>query len=188
MTPVEIGSREWQELVSDTRTAASTSAWVVGDNALRVPHGHLEEFAEAAEVNYGTLRNYRYVASRWPEDARVDGASFKVHAVLASREDRFELCHPGMTKKEALEAIGNSTTDRRGQQAATVLSVVNEIIEIKRRVRAAFRVTVSMNPTDNDRQLILSDLADVESETEEFRLYLLGESLDDTIARIMEEV
>jgi hypothetical protein len=79
MTQIEVGSREWQELVSETRTAASTSAWVVGDNALAVApldgtkrsSENLREFAEQTEVNLASMQSYRYVAYRWPEDARV---------------------------------------------------------------------------------------------------------------------
>lgn len=188
MTPVEVGSREWQELVSDTRSAASSSAWTVGDNALRVSHGHLEEFAEAAEINYPTLRNYRYVANRWPADRRVLGTSFKVHQVLAGREDRFSLCHPGMTVKEANDLIGRSSVDRGGDPAPTQVSLINEIIEVKRRIRKIFRATVEMDPSDDDKQLILSDWADVEEAAEEYRMLLLGEGVEAAIAKIMEEV
>jgi hypothetical protein len=188
MTQVEVGSREWQELVSETRTAASTSAWVVGDNALRVELHHLGEFAEEVEVSYDTVKRRRWVASRWPSVNRFTETSFKVHDVLASRPDRFDLIKAGMTVKEAKAKIGQSIVDRGGAPVPTLISVIHEITEVKRRLRAAFRVTVSMDPSENDKQLILSDLADVEEVAEEFRLFLLGEGVDDTIRKIMEEV
>lgn len=188
MTQIEVGSREWQELVSETRTAVSASGWTVGDNALKIAPQDLAEFAEAAEVGYPTMQRYRFVASRWPEHSRECGTSFKVHEVLAGREDRHLLIRAGMTVKEARAAIGHSIVDRGGDPVPTLISVIHEITEIKRRIRAAFRVTVSMDPSDNDKQLILSDLADVEQVAEEYRLYLLGEGVDETIAKILEEV
>jgi hypothetical protein len=93
-----------------------------------------------------------------------------------------------MTVKEAKASIDLSVVDRGGDPPPTLIGIINQLVEVKTRIRAAFRVTVSMDPSENDKQLILSDLADVEEVAEEFRLFLLGEGVDDTIRKIMEEV
>ncbi len=47
----------------------------------------LRRFAESIGLSFHTVRTYRWVASRWPEEQRQEGVSFEVHRILASAED-----------------------------------------------------------------------------------------------------
>jgi hypothetical protein len=98
--------RCWDELVAEGRelaAAANGQQWRIGDLALEVaemrPHGgvpadvetRLNRFSNEIGVPFNTLRDYRRVAARWPEDTRVSSVSFFVHRAFAGLDDRFDL-------------------------------------------------------------------------------------------------
>lgn len=61
----------------------------------------LKRYATDIDMSYGTLQNYRRVSDAWPRSARADGVGHKVHEVLATQPDRFDLIHEGMSVREA---------------------------------------------------------------------------------------
>ncbi|MFF2085399.1 DUF6192 family protein [Nocardia sp. NPDC058176] len=54
-----------------------------GDEVLTVEWG-LRMYAEDVGIPESTLTNYRWVASRWPEDFRVPGVSYYIHKIFAA--------------------------------------------------------------------------------------------------------
>jgi hypothetical protein len=76
-------------------TTLDGSQWALGDLAIRVAgpgaqtHAHdgstakLSFFADAIGIHHEQLARYRSVASAWPPDTRVPGASWTLHRTLA---------------------------------------------------------------------------------------------------------
>lgn len=103
------------------REQADDMQWVEGDLALQVevlppterPRDAetgefladeakaLRRYAEDIGLNRSTLLDYRRAAEAWPPSARALGVPWRVHSVLASLEDRFDLIQPGMSVREA---------------------------------------------------------------------------------------
>ncbi|WP_405673692.1 DUF6192 family protein [Streptomyces sp. NBC_01530] len=61
-----------------------------GTDDLYTVEESLSMFADDIGVSVATVRDWRYVASRWPAAKRKDGVSFTVHRILASVEDQEE--------------------------------------------------------------------------------------------------
>jgi hypothetical protein len=107
---------------------------------------------------------------------------------LQSLENRFDLIRPGMKRLEARRLAEQSTQaygDGPGGEI-TLLKILTEIIEIRRRVRLTARAAVAFQPSASGKEQILSDLADVETEIDHFKQFLTGMSVDEAIAKIME--
>jgi len=111
--PVKIVFAEWVRLGQNFCAAANTLQWFVGDwaafgqtrfapdTSLRTEKelldepdrdcGHLERFAQANHLEYGTLRNYAWVSRRLAHATRVASLSWTHHRAVASlplREQR----------------------------------------------------------------------------------------------------
>ncbi|MFD9863442.1 DUF6192 family protein [Streptomyces alboflavus] len=123
-------SRErYDELVKlgrDWVAAMSAAQWRLGDAALEIepmrsyggasPSGKddlftvseaIRMFAEDVGMAYSTIRDYRWVASRWPKQHRQAGVSHTIHKVLASIPD----------ETERFEAVNNPPPHPRGGPA-----------------------------------------------------------------------
>jgi hypothetical protein len=93
--PEQAASWTYDDYVAAWHEVESRSAWFRADLALAVVtncggEGILQNYAWELGVSYGTMRNYRYVASRWPLSLRSD-ISFAAAKALAPLDDRFEL-------------------------------------------------------------------------------------------------
>lgn len=195
MTPIEPGSPEWQLLVSRARSADTASAWEVGDAALQAApmstrgrsDDALRRFAEDTEISFPKLQRYRLVSNAWPNATRVASCSHRTHLRLASLPDRFQLIHSGMKAEEA-EAIAAQRKQTGGDPTrTTLLSILASVTESRHRLRVAFRDTMAFDPSDSDKEHILGNLAELETETEQFRNYLTGMGLDEAITAMLEE-
>lgn len=109
--PTTIGNvtkRRYNQLVREGRDLVeqqSRCQWKLGEAALEIEplrtHGGtsgegselltvseaLHLFAEDIGVNYSSLKHWRWVAARWPEEYRVAGVSHTIHRILASISD-----------------------------------------------------------------------------------------------------
>ncbi|MEV8022932.1 DUF6192 family protein [Streptomyces sp. NPDC086554] len=106
----QIGSvsiERYGQIVERLREAVeklSKSSFIIGDGALEVvpmqDHGGrsvrddlfgvsawLHRLSEDVNVPYNTLKSYRWVASRWPEQHRCSGVAFSTHQTLAAISD-----------------------------------------------------------------------------------------------------
>ncbi|MGW0207343.1 DUF6192 family protein [Streptomyces sp. NPDC003233] len=111
--------RDWVETMSGVQ-------WQLGDAGLEIepmrsygganPSGNEElftvseairMFAEDVGLAYSTVRDYRWVASRWPKERRRAGVSQTIHKILASIPD----------EQERFEAVDNPPPDPRGGPA-----------------------------------------------------------------------
>ncbi|MEU2867490.1 DUF6192 family protein [Streptomyces mirabilis] len=122
-------SRErYEELVKlgrDWVAAMSSAQWCIGDAAVEIepmrsygganPSGQdglftvsesIRTFAEDIGLSYATVRDYRWVASRWPAKCRRADVSHTIHKVLASILD----------EQERFEAVNNPPPNPRGGQ------------------------------------------------------------------------
>ncbi|MFB7509243.1 DUF6192 family protein, partial [Streptomyces broussonetiae] len=97
----------YEQIVERLREAAeklSKSSFIIGDGALEVvpmqEHGGrsvgddlfgvsawLHRLSEDIDVPYNTIKEYRWVASRWPERHRCPGVAFSTHQILAAISD-----------------------------------------------------------------------------------------------------
>ncbi|KAB2340549.1 DUF6192 family protein [Actinomadura rudentiformis] len=115
----------YEELVREARELVELQTrcqWGLGDKALEIEplqrhggqgHGPVENmagvnellqmFADDVGAALNTIRNYRWVSSRWPAQRRRKGVSHYVHAILASIPD----------EAERWEAIDNPPLDER---------------------------------------------------------------------------
>ncbi|MBC9718897.1 RacO protein [Streptomyces sp. TRM66268-LWL] len=98
---------QYEQIVARLRDAVEKlpkSQFIIGDGALEVcpmqDHGGrsvgddlfgvsawLRRLSEDINVPYNTLRSYRWVASRWPEQQRCPGVAFSIHQTLAAISD-----------------------------------------------------------------------------------------------------
>jgi hypothetical protein len=111
--------RDWVETMSGVQ-------WQLGDAAMEIepmrsyggtnPSGSEElftvseairMFAEDVGLAYSTVRDYRWVASRWPKERRRQGVSHTIHKILASIPD----------EQERFEAVDNPPSNPRGGPA-----------------------------------------------------------------------
>lgn len=88
----------WNDLVARGRNARERlgqAKWELGDLADEVETsyngGQLQVYADEIELEYNTLRGYRYVSRAWPSDLRRSKAPWSVYEMLAGREDRYEI-------------------------------------------------------------------------------------------------
>lgn len=67
--------------------------WDRADRAHKIAneYGKLKEFAEEVGENYGTLKQYSYVAKQYEKQFRYEMLSFRHHMVVAHKEDRYAL-------------------------------------------------------------------------------------------------
>jgi hypothetical protein len=118
-----VSAERYELLVEKLRDAVeklSRSQFIIGDGALEVvpmqEHGGrsvgddlfgvsawLHRLSEDINVPYNTLKEYRWVASRYPERHRCAGVAFSTHQVLAAISD----------PEERWEAIKNPPLDER---------------------------------------------------------------------------
>jgi len=66
----------------------SSTQWEKGDLLLDLSGESLKAFSEHVNDTYQQLRNYRWVASRYPASVRTDTVSYTHHERVAGREDR----------------------------------------------------------------------------------------------------
>jgi hypothetical protein len=114
---------ELVELGRDWVAAMSSAQWRIGDAALEIEpmrsHGGtnlsgqedlftvsecMRTFAEDIGLSYATVRDYRWVSSRWPAQRRRADVSHTIHKILASIPD----------EQERFEAVGNPPPNPRG--------------------------------------------------------------------------
>ncbi|WP_269467135.1 MULTISPECIES: LmbU family transcriptional regulator [Streptomyces] len=78
--------RAWEEIGSQLRELASSSAWWMGDWLLFGENAYSGRYREAVGrtgLDYQTLRNYAWVARRFEQHRRRDALSFAHHAEVA---------------------------------------------------------------------------------------------------------
>ncbi|MFD8146659.1 LmbU family transcriptional regulator [Streptomyces sp. NPDC059708] len=78
--------RSWEEIGSQLRDLASSSAWWLGDWLLFGETAYSGRYREAVGrtgLDYQTLRNYAWVARRFEHGRRRDALSFAHHAEVA---------------------------------------------------------------------------------------------------------
>jgi hypothetical protein len=80
----------WQRVGLQVGVLVDSSAWWIGDWLLYGQRTYGDRYATAAAAtgfSYQTLRNYAWVASRFPMSRRRDSLSFGHHAELAALDD-----------------------------------------------------------------------------------------------------
>jgi hypothetical protein len=110
--PAEWQAWSYDDFVRAGREVASRSAWLYGDLACGVEtsygEGTLAKYAVDIGVGYDVLREYRRIASAFPQNERALAFSFGVHQALASQPDRLELLRSRRwTIAEARELIAS---------------------------------------------------------------------------------
>ncbi|MFI9825557.1 DUF6192 family protein [Streptomyces sp. NPDC052013] len=78
-----------------------------GTDALFTVSEALRMFAEDVGLAYSTVRDYRWVASRWPKERRRADVAHTIHKILASIAD----------EQERFEAVNNPSPHPRGGPA-----------------------------------------------------------------------
>lgn len=123
--------REWQELVDEGRRIESGRNWALGDLALEVQTAYgeqtLERFADEVGVPYESLRDYRFVASRYESALRNAHLAWSVYKTFAPLDDRHDVI--GSRPQWTVAAARDFVAHRK--------SVVREVTEHVDRARLA---------------------------------------------------
>jgi hypothetical protein len=85
--PPRIPLDEWSRIGRHIFAIADSSAWWLGDWLIYGQSQYPDRYKRAIEetgLDYQTLRNYAWVARRYPESRRRGGVSFQHHAEVAS--------------------------------------------------------------------------------------------------------
>lgn len=85
--PVDMGYEEWQNAGHMLAGVLSSSSWWLGDWLIYGREHYSDRYeraVHAAGLSYQTLRNYAWVAGRYPAGRRRPALSFQHHAALAS--------------------------------------------------------------------------------------------------------
>lgn len=83
----------WCDVGHSLRVLSEASAWCLGDWLNYGERAYGQRYKEALELtglDYQTLRNYAWVARRFPLSRRRDGASFQHHAEVAALPDALQ--------------------------------------------------------------------------------------------------
>lgn len=165
----------YEALVAEGRELvelASRCQWKLGDDAVEIEPirlrggGHprpgeellfsvqesLGRFADDIGLSLSTIRNYRFVSSRWPRERRVKGISHKVHFILASIDDDRErfaaILDPPLDPRTGTKRWTSDLAKRRvGQQVSrpeTVAEKVHAVHELVRDDRVAGTVATDL--------------------------------------------
>jgi hypothetical protein len=85
--PARLSFEKWLIIGQRLSSIASSSAWCLGDWLIygeAAFKGRYREAVERTSLDYQTLRNYAWVARRFPPTRRRDGLSFAHHAEVAA--------------------------------------------------------------------------------------------------------
>ena len=91
LLPKELTFAKWNEIGELIVKVANASAWWIGDWVARGQWDFGSQYKEAIEktgLDYGTLRNYAWVAGKFDLSRRRDKLSFAHHAVVAALSQR----------------------------------------------------------------------------------------------------
>ena len=89
--PKRLNLEEWQRIGDKIFRVADSSKWWLGDWLVYGQDRYPERYRQAIEetsLDYKTLRNYAWVARRFPEGARREALSLQHHAEVAGLELR----------------------------------------------------------------------------------------------------
>lgn len=117
-----------------------------------------------------------------------------IRQALANPEVANEVFSENRSKADAMNAIRHDDQQKgfvlspsQASSASPVLSKLDVLVFLgnaKDALRRASRLGVSLGLTGDEE--VISDLGDVETEAEQFRMYLTGMGVDEVIAKIME--
>jgi hypothetical protein len=85
--PARLSFEKWLIIGQRLSSVASSSAWCLGDWLIygeAAFKGRYREAVERTSLDYQTLRNYAWVARRFPPTRRREGLSFAHHAEVAA--------------------------------------------------------------------------------------------------------
>ncbi|MDI5980593.1 LmbU family transcriptional regulator [Amycolatopsis magusensis] len=88
--PGDVSVDEWREIGNHIIVIANSSAWWLGDWLIYGQDHYPDRYKRAVEetsLDYQTLRNYAWIARRYPLHRRHAKLSFQHHAELASLPD-----------------------------------------------------------------------------------------------------
>ncbi|MFI0374185.1 LmbU family transcriptional regulator [Actinomadura sp. 1N219] len=88
--PAELPLRSWVEIGRQIAVIADASAWWLGDWLLYGQARYPDRYQRAIDrtgLSYQTLRNYAWIARRFPVSRRRDTLSMQHHAVVAALSD-----------------------------------------------------------------------------------------------------
>ncbi len=138
---------EWQDIGKRIFAAADSSAWWLGDWLIYGRSTYPDRYRRAVEetlLDYQTLRNYAWVARRFPPRRRRPALSFQHHAELASLpEDEQEYWMDRAEKlnwsKSFLRSRVRAARQREetGQEATTRMHIQMNLAQDRRRRWAA---------------------------------------------------
>jgi hypothetical protein len=84
--PQQLPYEKWLDIGRELAAVSTSSAWCLGDWLLHGEHAYSGRYREAIErtsLDYQTLRNYAWVARRFPPSRRRDTLSFAHHTEVA---------------------------------------------------------------------------------------------------------
>jgi hypothetical protein len=144
--PDGISFDSWRELGSRVAHVVNCSAWWLGDWLLYGEHAYSDRYEQAisdTSLGYQTLRNYAWVARKFPMSRRRDTLSFGHHAEVAALPDDEQ--DVWLARAQRLSWSRNQL--RRGLRAAKLVNRRTFSDEESRHTRA-LRIDVSTERHD----------------------------------------
>ena len=131
--PETLTYAEWVRAGRNVARIASSSAWFIGDWLVCGQSRYEDRYREAIKavgLDYQTVRNYAWVARRFPVERRREGLSFQHHAEVASlspqEQDRLlAAAEEGGWSRNALRAQVQRA--RRGGEPSAASPVVQPL-------------------------------------------------------------
>ncbi|MCP3801928.1 LmbU family transcriptional regulator [Allokutzneria sp. A3M-2-11 16] len=118
--PEKTSLQAWMQIGNQLSSVHESSAWWVGDWLVfgqdRYPDRYKKAIAETT-LDYQTLRNYAWVARRFPASRRRDRLSFQHHVVVAAlpaeeQDHWLELAEGHKWSRNELRRQVNASTER----------------------------------------------------------------------------
>ena len=164
VTQPDTNDREYEKLVAEGIKAGKkgdAAQWRLGDLALQVAtrygEGTLEEYAERIDMEYRTLRVWRWVAKAFPENVRRPTLRWSHHQLVAAKPDASEWLDKAQADRWTSQELKRQL---RGDSGPTTRAVSGRRMTDEERMSTASRliqqaVTEAQGCPDPDERLEL---------------------------------
>lgn len=175
--------RTYEQIVAEAQGVESGRNWRLGDLALEVETSYgdntLERFATDIGVEYESLRQYRYVASRYENGIRIPNLSWRVHQVFAALDDRAELV---ASRRWTVSEARDHVSRRRN-----VVSDVRPFIDAaSHQVDEARRFLADVRCDAAARVELLRELAVLEHRVSQLRTDIEANDMDAQLTKLLD--
>ncbi|WP_229715339.1 LmbU family transcriptional regulator [Mangrovihabitans endophyticus] len=135
--PRDFSYDQWERTGRQLAGLLSSSAWWLGDWLIygkRHYSDRYERAIQACNLQYQTLRNYAWVAGRYPACQRRQGLSFQHHAEIAALDvdDRERWLQRALAERWSIRRLREAVRTARGLGTTTPAEPEEEVAGVRR--------------------------------------------------------